>query len=80
MKFLTEHPATVGESYFEHMQVALSFGLRMTLGGLACIVHAVLPAFFTKTGSLVVKELHDRMINKRRTKPLPPGAALDFVI
>lgn len=79
MKFFTEHPTSVGETYFEHLGVALGFGLAMTLSGLACIVHAFLPPLFVTTGSRAVQGLHQRMVTARRTKPLPPGL-LDFVI
>ncbi len=47
----TEHPASVDETYTEHLGVAFGFSLRMCLGGLACLVHAFLPFLFVKTGS-----------------------------
>lgn len=61
----TEHPASVGESYFEHMGVAASFGWAMLKGSAACFVHALLPFLFTKTGSGIVSELHGRMVTHR---------------
>ena len=54
----TEHPASVGESYFEHMGVASSFGISMLLAGCACLVHAVLPFAFVKTGSDTITSLY----------------------
>ena len=62
----TAHPEAVGESYTEHFGVASRFGLRMVLAGLACLVHAVLPFAFVTTASRTVRELHDRMANRRR--------------
>lgn len=50
----TDHPHSIGETYFEHMRFALKFGGKMTLGGLACIVHAFLPFAFKKTGSNIL--------------------------
>ena len=47
----TEHPASVDETYTEHLGVAFGFSLRMCLGGLACLVHAFLPFLFVNTGS-----------------------------
>ncbi|MFH6784106.1 MULTISPECIES: DUF6356 family protein [Methylobacterium] len=61
----SEHPASVGETYFEHMGVATGFGLRMIAGGLACLVHGLLPFAFTSTGSRTVLKLHDRMVAHR---------------
>lgn len=77
-KLFTEHPASVGETYGEHFVMASSFGLRMIAGGIACLIHGLLPFLFVKTGSLQVATLHDRMVANRRRKPLP--AILDFVI
>ena len=61
----TEHPASVDETYTEHMGMALSFSGRMFLGSLACLVHAFLPFLCVKTGSSIITELHDRMVTNR---------------
>ena len=60
----TRHPNEVGETYGEHFAAASSFGLRMIGGGLACIVHAVFPFLFVRTGSKTMDALHRRM-NRR---------------
>ncbi len=65
MKLFTEHPRAVGETYLEHMGMAGGFGARMILGGLACLVHGLLPFLFTKTGSRAITELHGRMVTNR---------------
>lgn len=65
-RLFIEHPRTVGESYGEHARVACSFGLRMLAGGLACLVHAVIPGLFTKTGSRMIAQLHEEMLLQRR--------------
>ncbi len=59
------HPASVGETYATHLLHALGFAAAMLLGGLACLVHAVLPCAFQRTGSDVVRQLHDRMVVNR---------------
>ena len=61
----TQHPAEVGETYFEHLGVAAGFGTRMILGGAACLVHAVFPFLFTTTGSRTITALHRRMVASR---------------
>lgn len=78
VKLFTEHPATVGESYGEHLIVASGFGLRMVLGGIACLVHGLLPFLFVRTGSAQISELHQTMVANRRRGTMP--AVLDFVI
>ncbi|MEL6708040.1 MAG: DUF6356 family protein [Pseudomonadota bacterium] len=75
-KLFQEHPASVGETYFEHLLHATGFGARMTLGGLACILHGLLPFLFVKTGSRQIQTLHGRMITNRSKLPQP----IDFVI
>ena len=61
----SEHPAAVGETYWEHMGVASSFGWSMLRASMACFVHAVLPFLFETTGSRTVTALHDRMVRNR---------------
>jgi len=61
-----EHPASVDETYLQHFTSALSFGARMILAGVACMVHGVLPAVFVTRGSDTIRTLHDRMVVKRR--------------
>ena len=64
-RLFTEHPASVDESYGEHMAMASSFGTRMILAGLACMVHALFPFLFVTTGSDAIRQLHDRMSARR---------------
>jgi Family of unknown function (DUF6356) len=78
MNPFTQHPASVGESYGEHLVVASSFGLRMILGGSACLIHGLLPFLFVKTGSAQVSVLHETMVTHRQRGTMP--AVLDFVI
>ncbi|MFM5917935.1 MAG: DUF6356 family protein [Novosphingobium sp.] len=78
IELFTDHPASVGESYAEHMVTASGFGLRMILAGLACMVHAFLPFLFVKTGSQQISGLYDRMVANRRRNPTT--GALDFCI
>ena len=66
----TDHPASVGESYGEHLGRAACFGTRMVFAGLACLIHGVFPFLFVRTGSRAISELNDRMIINRRTPPV----------
>lgn len=65
MNLFTEHPNSVGESYFEHLGMAFGFGSRLVLSGFACMLHGIFPFLFVKTGSEAVCELYDRMIANR---------------
>jgi hypothetical protein len=64
----TAHPASVGETYGEHFAFALGFGARMTLGGLAAMVHAVLPFAFINTASSALDELNGLRDRARRPR------------
>jgi hypothetical protein len=70
----TKHPHAVGETYGEHFAMASSFGVAMLIGGLACLVHAVLPFLCTSTGSGTIRRLHDRMVVNRVRSAAPEGA------
>lgn len=72
----TEHPASVGETYGEHFVHANSFGIRMVLGGFACMLHGFFPFLFAKTGSRQIETLHGKMVVNRSKLPAP----IDFVI
>ena len=74
IRAFTEHPASVGESYGEHLLRAVCFGTRMVFAGIACLVHGVLPFLFVRTGSRAIAELNDRMVvNRRVGLPAIPG-------
>lgn len=70
----TDHPATVGETYWQHLGVAWGFSWRLMAASLACLVHALLPFLFVRTGSQAISELHDRMVVNRQ-RPAQPAAA-----
>ena len=74
IRAFTAHPASVGESYSEHLFRAVCFGTRMVFAGIACLVHGVLPFLFVRTGSRAIAELNDRMVVDRRVGlPAIPG-------
>jgi hypothetical protein len=75
-RFFTEHPATVGETYLEHLCVATGFAVTMVLGGLACFLHALFPFAFVRTGSECISRLHDRMVINRNTRGAVRAARL----
>ncbi len=77
-RLFTDHPEAVGESYVEHMGVALSFSGPLLLAGLAALVHAFLPFLFTTTASATVKGLHARMMS-RASKPASRTTADDML-
>ena len=73
----TDHPRAIGETYGGHARTAFSFGCRMMLGGLACMVHAILPGLFVKTASRTVVQLDAEM---RGRQPTPEDEEFTYVI
>lgn len=65
----TDHPATVGETYLEHMRSALGFSLTMIRSAACCAIHAFVPFLFDKTGSSAIDDLHQRMVRQRSRRP-----------
>jgi uncharacterized protein DUF6356 len=61
----TEHPATVGETYLQHLRSAAGFSFQMIGAGLACLVHGVFPFLFTTTGSSAIRSLNERLVLHR---------------
>ncbi len=57
LRAFTEHPASVGESYWGHLAFALGFAVRLLLAGLAALVHALLPFLFKTTASRLIAEM-----------------------
>lgn len=65
MNPLTEHLREAGETYPQHLVKAAGFGITMLAGGVACLVHALLPFLFVTTGSTCISRLHGRMESRR---------------
>lgn len=69
-KLFTQHPSEVGETYFEHLFMALGFSARMAIATLVCTAHAIFPFLFVKTGSKMVADLYQRTGPGRVQKPV----------
>lgn len=78
-RWFTAHPATVGETYTEHLGMASSFGCRMVVAGVACMLHGLLPFLFVRTGSRTVAELHEQMIAGRSARTVPGTLHVDVL-
>ena len=61
LRLFTEHPASVGESYFQHLRFAARTGTTMLIGAAACFVHGLMPFLCTTTGSRTIRALAARL-------------------
>ena len=85
-RLFLRHPRSIGESYGEHFTTAGGFGLQLISGGVACLVHALVPAWFEHSASNTVHRLHDFMMARRARGAAEPHGlddgnwVLDFQI
>jgi hypothetical protein len=70
----TAHPASVGESYLQHMGSAFYFARVMLVSAAAVFLHGLFPFLFTKSGREAVIQLHERMVTHRARAPSAPMA------
>ena len=73
-KVFLDHPHALGESYWQHQRRASQFATSMIGAGLACLIHALVPALFER--SRTVQSLYDEMHARRRLGGLSPGAPI----
>ncbi len=66
-RLFTEHPSSIGETYWQHLLHASAFAFRMIASGAACLLHAFLPFVFVNRASDAIIELHRSMVADRRT-------------
>ncbi|MEO7240460.1 MAG: DUF6356 family protein [Sphingomicrobium sp.] len=64
-RMFREHPRSLGMSWASHGIGAVAIGARLIGAGTACMVHAVVPAWFTQTAGKTVAEMHEHMIARR---------------
>lgn len=60
-RIFIDHPATVQETYFQHMRFALGFAFWLTVAGFAALVHAIIPALCETTASRILTRLTAKM-------------------
>ena len=75
LSMFTEHPASVGETYLQHLWRATCFGARMVLCGLACLVHGLLPFLCVRTGSRAIATLHEQIVTHRDRRAVTVSGA-----
>lgn len=60
-----DHPARVGESYFEHLGFALGFAARLFRAAFAALIHGIVPCLHETTASTEVLAMHDEIRARR---------------
>lgn len=65
-RLFNDHPASVDETYGQHMRFAIGFAGSLFAAAGAAFVHAFLPFLFEKTASAKVAELYQRTRKRGR--------------
>ena len=63
-----DHLEMAGETYLEHMRFALAVGFVTAGAGLACIIHAIVPALCERTCSRTLGQLSWLFADRRRLR------------
>ncbi len=61
----TAHPASVGETYLEHLRHAGGVGLSMIRGGLVFLVNGLCPFLFARKGPSTAASFYGSMVTNR---------------
>ena len=78
-RLFLDHPRSLGMSWASHGIGALKIGVELMGAGAACIVHAVVPGWFTQTAGKTVERMHDHMA-RRKAGAANPEAWPDYEI
>jgi hypothetical protein len=78
-RLFLDHPRSLGMSWARHGAGAVKIGAELIAAGAACIVHAVVPGWFTQTAGKTVERMHDHMVS-RKAGAANPEAWPDYEI
>ena len=70
-----DHLETAGETYFEHMRFAIVVGFVTVGAGLACVIHAIVPALCERTCSRTLGQLSWLFADRRRLREFESQAS-----
>ena len=78
-KLFTDHPKSLGMTWRAHGLGAARIGAELIGAGCACMVHAIVPGWFTETAGRTVVRIHDHM-QQRKAGAANPKAWPDYEI
>ena len=64
-RMFLDHPRSLGMSWARHGIGAVAIGATLVGAGLACLVHALVPGWFTQTAGRTVERMHDHMLRRK---------------
>jgi len=78
-RIFSEHPQSLGMSWGSHAVGAVGISLRLIGAGVACLIHAIVPVWFTQTAGKTVTEMYHDMA-RRKAGAANPNAWPDYEI
>jgi hypothetical protein len=64
-RLFLEHPRSLGMTWAGHGVGAVVIGARLVGAGCACLVHAVVPGFFTQTAGKTISGMYEHMMRRK---------------
>lgn len=64
-RLFIDHPRSLGMSWAEHGVGAVAIGATLVGAGAACLLHALVPGWFTETAGKTVTRMHDHMMRRK---------------
>jgi len=64
-RLFLEHPRSLGMSWASHGVGAVAISATLVGAGLACLVHAVVPGFFTQTAGKTIDRMYRHMQQRK---------------
>jgi hypothetical protein len=64
-RLFLDHPRSLGMSWAKHGAGAVVIGATLVGAGAACLVHALVPGWFTQTAGKTVDKMHDHMVRRK---------------
>jgi hypothetical protein len=78
-RLFVEHPRSLGMSWAQHGAGAVVIGATLVGAGAACLVHALVPGWFTQTAGKTVARIYDH-IQQRKADSADPESWPDYEI
>ena len=78
-RLFTDHPRTLGMSWAVHGAGAAKIALLLIGSGVACLIHSIVPGWFTHTAGKTVSNIYDDM-QRRKAGAANPENWSDYEI
>jgi Family of unknown function (DUF6356) len=70
-RLFLDHPHSLGMSWAQHGIGAVAIGATLVGAGVACLIHALVPGWFTQTAGKTVARMYDHIQKRKADAPDP---------